>query len=187
MVRISKWVLPAAALALLAAIALWPEFDRESNEARVAFRRMTTAMDGATLVDARYRGVDERGRPYTVTAEIAQQVGPERVNLTTPKGDITLENGTWMLLQSKQGVFMQHANQLDLSHEVFLYRDDGTTMRTEAATIDLKAGAAASAERTHAEGPFGVLDADGGFTLTDKGEVVQFAGPAKLVLNGSKE
>jgi hypothetical protein len=36
---------------------------------------------------------------------------------------------------------------------------------------------------THAEGPFGVLDAQG-FTLVDKGAAIQFHGPAKLTLNG---
>ena len=36
----------------------------------------------------------------------------------------------------------------------------------------------------HAEGPFGVLDAEG-FMLTDKGTAVEFTGPAHLVLNGT--
>ena len=38
------------------------------------------------MTDARYRGVDEQGRPYTVTAATAQQVAPERVNLTDAEG-----------------------------------------------------------------------------------------------------
>ena len=48
----------------------------------------------------------------------AQQDGPDRINLTTPKADITLANGTWLMLQSKDGVFLQHSNQLDLSRDV---------------------------------------------------------------------
>ena len=32
------------------------------------------------------------------------------------------------MVQSKHGVFLQHSNQLDLSQDVVLYRDDGTTM-----------------------------------------------------------
>ena len=88
------------------------------------------------------------------------------------------------MLQAKQGVFMQHINQLDLSHDVTLYRDDGTTLVTASAAIDLKNGAAAGAEPVHAEGPFGTLDAQG-FTLLDKGANIQFTGPAHLVLNGA--
>ncbi len=90
------------------------------------------------------------------------------------------------MLQAKDGVYLQHTSQLDLSHNVTLYRDDGTTLTTNSASIDLKNGAAAGAEPTHAEGPFGTLDAQG-FTITDKGAAVQFAGPAHLVLNGASQ
>jgi lipopolysaccharide export system protein LptC len=38
----------------------------------------------------------------------------------------------------------------------------------------------------HAEGPFGTLDAQG-FALTDKGSVIQFTGPGRLVLNGRNQ
>ncbi len=182
----TKWFLPVAALALLSSIALWPEFDRAKDQARVAFRRFAGTVGGAHVTDARYRGVDERNRPYTVTAATAVQVGEKRINLTAPKGDVTLANGAWMMVQSKQGVFMQRENLLDLSDSVFLYRDDGTTMRTESATMDLKTGAATGAEKVHAEGPFGTLDAQG-FTLTDKGAVVQFHGESRMVMNGHQQ
>jgi lipopolysaccharide export system protein LptC len=184
LITFTKLLLPICALALLGTVAMWPELDRESESARFAFRRVGGEVEGARVLDARYRGVDEKGRPYTVTASIAQQMDADRINLTNPKGDITLENGTWVMIQSKQGVFMQHANQLDLSRDVTLYRDDGLTISTVTASVDLKAGAASSAEPTHAEGPFGTLDSQG-FTLLDKGATVQFTGPAHVILNGA--
>ena len=183
-INLTKLLLPAAAALLLAALALWPEIGRMTDSARIAYQRMSREIGGATVTDARYRGVDEHGRPYTLTAATAVQVDPERINLTTLKGDITLTNGTWLMVQAKHGVFLQHTNQLDLSGDVILYRDDGTTMTTASASIDLKNGAAANAEPTHAEGPFGTLDAQG-FTATDQGTAIQFAGPAHLVLNGA--
>ena len=103
--------------------------------------------------DSKWRYADD----LTVSGVI--DFGP----LTVPKGDITLEDGTWLMLQARQGVYLQHSSQLDLSHAVTLYRDDGTTLVTSSASIDLKNGAAASSDPTHAE----------------------FAGPAHLVLNGS--
>jgi lipopolysaccharide export system protein LptC len=183
-ITLTKLLLPALALALLASIALWPEFDRATEQARLAFRRVSGEIEGGQLIDAKYHGIDEKGRPYTLTAATAKQVTPERVNLTIPKGDITLQDGTWLMLQAKQGVFMKHSNELDLSHDVVLYRDDGTTMVTSSAAIDMKNGAAAGAEPVHAEGPFGTLDAQG-FTLLDKGSNIQFAGPAHLLLNAA--
>lgn len=183
-IRLTKWLLPVLALALLSLLALWPEIEHPTDEARLSFREMAGNIGGARLTDAKYHAVDKFGRPYTVTAKVAQQQGPDRVNLTRPKGDITLKNGTWLMLQAKRGIYMQQQKQLDLSRDVTLYRDDGTTLVTPSASIDLKAGAATGSQPVHAWGPFGTLNAKGGFTALDKGTIIQFAGPAKVVLNG---
>ncbi len=184
-VRIAKYILPVIAVALLGSIAMWPEWSRSLQGGRVTWRRLAAIdPDAGQMVRPRYRGVDERQRPYTISADFADRAGPERLNLTAPVGDVTLQNGTWLLLRAKTGVFIQHANELDLAKAVTLYRQDGTIMRSATATMNLKLGAATSNDYTHAEGPFGTLDAEG-FTLVDKGSVIQFRGPAKLVLNGA--
>jgi lipopolysaccharide export system protein LptC len=183
-VTVTKWLLPALALALLSSIALWPEFNRTAEQARLAFRQISGQIHGAELIDARYHGIDAKGRPYTVTAATAQQAGRNRFNLTSPKADITLQDGTWLMLQAKKGVYRREADALDLSHAVTLYRDDGTTMVTNSASIDIKNGAAAGGQPVLAEGPFGTLNAQG-FTLLDKGAIIQFTGHAHLVLNGA--
>ncbi len=186
MILLAKWMLPAVALVLLSALAMWPEVQSIEGGVRAMAKSISAAdVAAARVTEAQYHSVDQHGRPYTLTAATAVQSGPERINLTTPKGDITLENGTWLMVKAKQGVFIQHANLLDLSHDVTLYRDDGTTLLTQSASLDLARGAAAGAEPVHAEGPFGTLDAQGGFTATDKGTSIQFAGPATLVLNGA--
>lgn len=182
-VGLAKGLLPLLAVALLATVALWPEFHRDVGQGRVAYRRGTLVPESGQLTDARYHGVDDHGRPYTITASVARQSSPERIDLTTPVGDVVQENGTWLTIKARQGVYLQHAQQLDLSGEVILYRDDGTTLATDSAAIDLKAGAAAGAAMTHVEGPFGTLDAQG-FTATDGGTVIRFAGPGRLLLNG---
>ena len=184
LVTITKFILPVLALGLLALIAIWPELDRATRQAQVAFRRMAGAVDGASMINARYRGTDERGRPYTLTADTARQAGEGRVDLVQPKGDMATENGGWLMVQSRQGVFLQRSNQLDLSRDVMLYRADGMTLRTDAVAVDMKAGAAASATPVQMEGPLGTLDAQG-FVLLDKGAVIQFTGPARMVINGA--
>ncbi|MGE0417024.1 MAG: LPS export ABC transporter periplasmic protein LptC [Acetobacteraceae bacterium] len=184
LITLTKWLLPAAALALLTAIAIWPEFERATEQARVGFRRFTGEVEGGRLVDASYHGVDRKNRPYTVTAATARQVTPDRIDLTQPKADMTLEDGTWLMLQSKNGTYLRNTNQLDLWQDVTLYRDDGMTITTKAASIDLVNGAAAGGDPVHVEGPFGILDAQG-FAVIDKGEAIQFTGPAHVVMNGS--
>ena len=187
MVLLTKWSLPVFALLLLAAVALWPEIARVQQQGRIALRRaFQVDPESGRMLAPRYRGVDERGRPYTVTATQATQASPERITMTDPKGDVVTESGTWLMAQSRDGVFIQHASLLDMSHDVSLYREDGTVLQTDSAALDLKAGAAASSELTHAEGPFGTLDCQG-FTLTDKGAVIQFQGPSHLVLNSTDQ
>jgi lipopolysaccharide export system protein LptC len=162
---------------------LWPEYNRVAEKAKIAMHGLSAAIDGARVRNAHYNGVDERGRPYTVTAATAIQRDAERVDLTVPNADMTLENGTWINVKSKLGVYMRKAQQLDLSENVVLYRDDGTTMTTATATVEMQAGAASGASATHVEGPFGTLDATG-FTTVDKGAAIQFWGPARADLNG---
>ncbi len=185
-VAAAKWLLPVLALALLGSIAAWPEIARISDGSRVAFRRaLQIDPESGRMLQPRYRGVDERGRPYTVTAATAQQTSAERIALTEPKGDMVTESGTWVMGQAKQGVFIQRQSLMDLSQDVFLYREDGTVLQTDTMAMDLKAGAATSSDKTHAEGPFGTLDAQG-FTLVDKGAVIQFDGESHAVLNGAE-
>lgn len=186
MINTSKLVLPAAAILLLSAVAFWPEFKPLNDRTRFGFHGLTASMDGARLTGARYNGVDERGRPYTVTAATATQRDADRIDLTIPDADVTAENGTWFNVKSKQGVYMRKDQQLDLSHDVVMYRDDGTTMTTSAVTVAIKDGAATSGMPTHVEGPFGTLDATG-FTTVDKGAAIQFWGPTRVLLNGASK
>jgi lipopolysaccharide export system protein LptC len=181
-VAVAKRLLPLVALGLLSLVALWPEY-RGEQYTHLYDHGVIDPVSGE-LTDVRYNGVDQSDRPYTVTATAAHQVSSERIDLVEPKADITLESGSWLMAQSRQGVYVQHDNVLDLSGNVVLYRDDGLTMVTDVATMDLKAGAASSAAKVHAEGPLGTLDAQG-FSVSDNGTVIQFAGPGRLVLNGA--
>lgn len=184
LVTVTKWFLPLLALVLLASIVIWPEIGALTNGARLAMKGLSGHIEGGSLLDARYNGIDQKGRPYTVTAATARQTAPDHVVLTLPKGDITLENGTWLMLTALNGTFVQSLNQLDLVNNVTLYRDDGTVMHTASASIDLKAGVAAGSQPIHVEGPFGVLDAEG-FAVMDKGAAIDFTGPAHVILNGA--
>lgn len=184
MLLAAKWLLPALALALLGSIALYPVLQRDAS--RVAFQRVGGVVIGAgKLLDPRYRGVDARGRPFMLTAASAVQQGQDRIDLLAPIGDLTGADGQWLYARSEKGVYMQHGGLLDMSGHVFLYRSDGTTLYSPVMDADLRQGAAASNAWVHAEGPFGVLDAQG-FTLVDKAGVIQFRGPAQLVMNGSQ-
>ncbi len=183
-IRGAKWALPGTAVLLLLAIALWPELSRLTTQERAISRKLTET-DGARMQAPHYRGVDEKGRPYTITAESALQPNAQRVDMVWPVGDLLTENGDWLNVRSDDGVYIQHAGQLDLSHQVAFYRSDGMVLQTDSADVEIKPGAIASNALTHVEGPFGTLDAMG-FTLLDRGALIQFTGPAHMVVNQSR-
>jgi lipopolysaccharide export system protein LptC len=182
-VAVLKHALPAAALAVLALIALWPELVGVDDRVRLAYRKPDTAMtDSARLVAPRYVGRDERGRPYELAAETAEQPpGSPVVALTEPVGEVTLEDGAWVTLKAAQGWYQRGRELLDLAGEVTLLHDAGYAIRTARARLDLAAGRAEGDDPVAAQGPPGTLDGTG-FRLEERGAVVIFTGPARMVL-----
>lgn len=186
-VSIAKRLLPLAAVCLLAAIALWPEFDSAADRGRISFQRVMSARpDALRIVDPRYQGVDEQNRPYNVTATLATQAGNEdTVNLQAPRADLLMGDGTWIYIEARDGRYDRPRNQLDLVGRVTVHHDDGTQFVTEKAAVDLAAGAAMGNDPVAAQGPFGTLTAQG-FRLIDRGQIVIFTGNARAVLEGGK-
>ncbi|MCQ4158864.1 LPS export ABC transporter periplasmic protein LptC [Roseomonas sp. GC11] len=182
---LAKWLLPVAALGLLAAIALWPEFDRAEDRGRLAFRRVTqTSAEAMRLSAARYQGIDEQGRPVNVTAATALQQNQDApIDLDQPRADMLLSSGAWVLLEARQGRYQREANHLSLNGDVTLWHDDGSMLRTETAEIDITAGGATGDRPVAAQGPFGTLVSEG-FRLENRGQVVVFTGHARAVLEG---
>jgi len=187
LVQLAKWLLPVVALGLLALIALWPEFDRAEDRGRLAFRRVTQATTEAMRISsARYQGVDEQSRPFSITATSAvQQEQKNVVDLARPRADMVMGNGAWVLLEADQGQYARDRNLLDLSGTVTLWHDNGSMLRTPSAQINLAAGSAQGDDPVAAQGPFGTITGDG-FRLRDRGQVVVFTGNAKAVLEGGQ-
>lgn len=180
-----KAVLPAAAVLLLIALAVAPGLRSGPAADRVTYKVQngSGAASASRMDDAQYRGVDQHGQPFTLTADSANQQSGDNVALANPQGDITLASGAWLMLKSDAGLFDQKLQTLGLSGTVTLYRNDGTMVTAPAASIDLKQGSAASSAPVQAAGPFGTLNAAGGFLLTDRGADVLFNGPVTMVLN----
>jgi lipopolysaccharide export system protein LptC len=186
-VAAAKRILPLAAVALLAAIALWPELESAADRGRVAFKRVTEVRpDALSVVRPRFQGVDEQNRPYTVTADTAVQAGNENVvQLQAPRADLQLTDGGWLYMEAREGRYDRPRNHLDLAGRVTIHHDDGTQVVTDRAAIDVTGGHAAGDTPVAAQGPFGTLTAEG-FRLRDRGQVVVFTGKSRAVLEGGR-
>lgn len=184
---VAKRLLPLAAVGLLSAIALWPEFESAADRGRVAFKRVADVRpDALHVVDPRYQGVDEQNRPYTVTAAVAVQAGDaDVVTLRDPRADLQLTDGGWIYLEANDGRYDRRRNWLDLSGQVTIHHDDGTQFVTEQAALDIATGDASGDAPVASQGPFGTLTAQG-FRLYDRGQRVVFNGASRVVLEGSE-
>ena len=179
----TKWLMPMAALLLLGSIAAWPEINRALYASRAAYRQVAAVnLDTGKMLGVRYRGLDARGRPYMITADEARQTGPDQIDLVHPIADTLTQSGSWFMIRAANGVYMPHTKILDLFNHVTFYRDDGTIMNGPTAVMDVKRGVLVSNDWVHAEGPFGVLDAQGDMMSQHDG-IIQFRGPGRMILN----
>ncbi len=180
-----KIVLPTVAVLLLALVIILPQL-RSKPEQIAGEVDISTDASGTTLslVNARYFGTDTAGQQFSVTAQSVRESSADKdnIDLEGPQADISLNDGTWLMVGADKGLYHRETQTLDLSGAVNLFQDQGYELHTESATILLEKGRATSASPVRTQGPFGVLESQG-FELEDKGKIVHFTGPARLVLN----
>lgn len=187
-VRIMKVLLPSAAGFLLLLIVLLPQFRQQDDRFRIGMSLIEeSATDTLNMTNARYYGADEKGQPYSITAENVRERPDDdpTVDLTAPQADISLTDGSWLSISAHIGAYNRDQQLLRLDGNVSLYQDQGNEFHTSSADIDLDKGEAAGNEIVSSNGPFGSLEASG-FKMIETGKVVYFIGPAQLVLDGGK-
>ncbi|MFC1673799.1 LPS export ABC transporter periplasmic protein LptC [Pseudomonadota bacterium] len=183
----TKVLLPFLALILIVLVILWPRL-KSDDTFRIGFSSVHLSGEAEPGMDnARYAGTDENRQPFSVTADLARIIPgmAGEVALELPKADLTLEDGTWLVLTADTGRYVREQNTLELKGHVNLFHDTGYEIATEHLRVDLKAGSATGEADLTGHGPFGELQAKG-LKLVDKGNVIYFTGPAKLLLYPSQ-
>jgi len=183
-VTLAKLVLPTVAVALIAAVLVWPQLQSRDGGFNLGFANLRIGdAERLRMINPRYTGLDQNQLPYEVTAEAANQDSPKAddIGLEKPKADMTLSDGTWIAIEAPLGNYGQKSQLLDLSGGVNLYHDSGYEFTSPTARIDLVKGVAEGNERITGHGPFGEAEGEG-FRLLDKGKTIIFTGKAKVVL-----
>ena len=180
-----KLLLPALAAALILLVVAWPQFTVDDDNFRLSVSKLAPDQaDSLTMLNARFDGLDEKNRPYTVTADMATQSDSDEdlIELELPKADITLEDGAWLALTARSGKYRQKSQILDLIGSVSLFHDQGFELRTEAARVDLARGVAEGNQPVQGQGSTGFIEAQG-FRVLDRGARIIFTGKARLIVN----
>jgi len=183
-VRFLKFILPIAALLLVVIVVAWPYVQKESIQLTIGF---TTGMVGGSeqpiMVNPRYTGTDSDQQPFSVTADLARNLvlDTTRVELEMPKADITLDDGTWLVVTAETGVYGRNEELLDLAGSVNMFHDQGYEIVTDAVHIDLAARTAESVTPVVGQGPIGELTSEG-FRMNNVDRTIYFTGKATLRL-----
>jgi lipopolysaccharide export system protein LptC len=183
-VQRSKWILPSIAVSLLLLVATWPQLKSAIDHLHFTVPRIDISdARNLRMLDPRYTGLDRANRPYVLTASSATQAsgGDDLVSLAAPKADMTTNSGNWVEVTSYTGTYQPQPQLLDLYGDVELYQDRGNEFHTDSAQIDIANGTAKSEQPVNGQGPFGHVTADG-FTMLDRGAVIQFTGKTYLTL-----
>lgn len=183
-VVVMKVVLPALAAALLLLLAAWPRLDPTNDRLGLDLTDLSIEQpDKLSMLNARFSGFDQKNQPFVVTADVASQ-SPDNENLVSlelPKADLTLEEGAWIALTAREGLFDREAETLRLVGQVSFYHDRGIELHSESALIDLKAGQASGEEAVTGHGYFGKIEAEG-FEMNDRGARILFTGQSRLLV-----
>lgn len=183
-VTVMKVLLPMLAAGLVVLLAVWSQFNLQETRFTLGVTEVAPdQIESLNMVNARFDGIDEKNRPYSVTAELVTQAGEsaDLIELTQPKADITLESGAWIALTAESGAFSRKAELLDLAGDVSLFHDRGFEMHTEQAQVNLKEGVASGDARVFGQGPAGELESEG-FRVSDDGKRILFGGRARLLI-----
>lgn len=185
-VAMLKVALPSLAVVLVTLVVVWPQLQGSGDDAfPLSFAEIgPEAMQSQRLVGARYQSTDDSEQPFTVTADLAEETAPgsRLVRLQHPKADITLNDGVWLLLDAREGLYEQDQETLQLSGGVDLFHDGGYELHTERLTLNVAAGTADSTDPVAGQGPLGTLKSEG-LRIRDGGKTVIFTGAATLVLH----
>jgi lipopolysaccharide export system protein LptC len=138
-----------------------------------------------SMTNARYFGTDDKGQPYSVTAESVRQgaASDKTIELNQPKAEITMTGGNAMSASANAGTYDRDKQEIELNGDVALFQHEGNELHTSQAHITLKDGSARGNARITGKGSFGTLEASG-FTYNKDDKVIRFTGPSRLILNG---
>lgn len=183
-VNLLKVLLPAVALGLVAMVLLWPQLN--PIDQRFRLRAVGVSIDdleNLRMLNPRYVGTDSQNQPYSLTADQALQLSGDGnlTDLTKPKGDITLKDGTWLALSAETGVYRKQNETLDLEGKVNLFHDGGYEILTPKARIELDQGNAAGDMPVTGQGPDTELEGEG-FRIYDRGDRVIVTGQSRLLI-----
>lgn len=180
-VRVLRWLAPAIIVALLAVIAAY-----------VAAEAVRTSHAGAKdtpteirMVNPHFVGRDDQGRAYNIFARAAQRedADMQRVDLIAPVMVMDVDSQRPKTITADHGVYDERTRLLHLTDHVRIDDSAASTIATNDALVDTKAGVVTGGAPIAADSPTGAIQA-GSYTASEKGQHVVLHGGVHGQLKG---
>jgi lipopolysaccharide export system protein LptC len=182
-VRFMKFILPLIALGTVVTVFAWPQLAKRKMSIPLTFSDVETANAALVMNNPRYRGTDNNGQPYVVTADRAIQdpQDDKLVTLDRVQADVTMTSGEWWSLTADTGLYNGNAHLLDLYGNINVYGDRGNEMHGNTAEINLQTKVISSDDKVWGHAAFGSIRANG-LRVYDRGRVIVFINGVKTTV-----
>jgi lipopolysaccharide export system protein LptC len=161
-VTLMRRALPTAAIAILGVVVAYAMFPGKSERVALSYQKMNGVVGDLAMQKPRLSGVDAKGNPYVITADVAVQQGrnSRKVALNKVDADLQYDGGNWANASAGKGFVDLDAGWLRLTDGISLYTDGGYELHTKSAYADLKKNMIEGKERVNGHGPLGSIAAD---------------------------
>ncbi|WP_454886043.1 LPS export ABC transporter periplasmic protein LptC [Sphingomonas oryzagri] len=179
-IAVARITLPASVLILVLALGFAPLTSGRDISFVLSKDRVAMAKERLRVSQARYRGEDNKGQPFSLTAKSAvQQTSADPVvKLDTLAADIALQGGPATLTAPK-GTYNMNNQRVGLDGPVAFRSADGYRLDTHDVDLDMQTRKLASRNPVTGTMPLGNFSADR-MTADLDGKVVVLNGHARL-------
>ena len=160
-IRVLKLALPALIGVVLAFLAFSPLEDKQEISFLLDKNKVDTAEERLKVTAAQYRGQDNDGRPFVLSARSALQAtsADPVVEIRDMSARILLDDGPAQLRAGRARYNME-SDQVDVLGPILLSAAGGYTMRTHDVNVDLRARTLSSRGAVEGRMPLGRFSAD---------------------------
>ena len=143
------------------------------------FNRNTLKLENAKLI-----GNDRNNRPYVITAKSSfkNSIDENIIFLNSVEADMTLNNNSWMLINTNRASFNVLENSIKAKDKVFIFYDDGTKLESTELDYNISKGVGYGDDGVKMFGKWGVIEANSFFFDTNY-QMIKFYNKPKLTLN----
>jgi lipopolysaccharide export system protein LptC len=159
-IRILKLALPALIGVVLAFLAFSPLEEKQEISFLLDKDKVDTAEERLKVTSAQYRGQDNDGRPFVLSARSALQAtsATQVVEISDMSAQIQLDSGPARLLAGRARYNMEN-DQVDVAGPILLTAADGYQMRTRNVQLDMRARTLQSRGAVEGQMPLGNFSA----------------------------